>query len=256
MHKWMPIWVAVAVSTLALVVPARGALVADYQFNNTLESVVDNVPALQNLGSANMFMTDMVNGRAQTVLHFPMGGGVELMPTTGVIPSGIYTIVVQFRFDEVSGYRRIIDFKNASSDNGLYAYDGMLYFYDSAEGSAMVIDAAMYVDVALTRDQNGMVAGYVNGMPQFSFADSANDGVIDKNQTLRFFADDMQTSDEDSAGAVARLRLFDTALSAAEIAALYRPTTSPAPALSPWALALMAGLLTATGVAVLRRRPV
>jgi len=57
-----------------------------------------------------------------------------------------------------------------------------------------------------------------------------NVGVIDENNTLRFFVDD---GDEESAGAVARLRLFDTALSAAEVRALYHPTTSPAPALAP-----------------------
>src|SRR5512144_2844645 len=117
MYRWMQICVAVAASSMALVAPSRGALVADYPFDNSLQSAVGSPPDLQNIGGSNTFVTDVVNGRSRTELRFTAGDGVALTPTTGVISSSIYTIVVQFRFDAVSGYRRIIDFKNGTSDN-------------------------------------------------------------------------------------------------------------------------------------------
>jgi len=157
--------------------------------------------------------------------------------------------VALFRFDEISGYRRIVDFKDPPVDNGLYGLDGFLNFFDSAIGASAVIPAATYVQVVLTRDGSGQVVGYVNGAQQFAFPDSGNDGVVVGN-TLRFFKDD--GSSEESAGAVARIRLFDTALSAAEVAALDRP--KPAPALAPLGLVCVGVALLAVGLRRLRSR--
>lgn len=156
--------------------------------------------------------------------------------------------MVLFRFDEISGYRRIVDFKDPPVDNGLYNLDGFLNFFDSAIGASAVIPAATYVQVALTRDGSGQVVGYVNGAPQFAFLDSGNDGVI-VGDTLRFFKDD---GGEESVGAVARIRLFDTALSTAEVAALDRSHT--APALAPLGLVCVGGVLLAVGLRRLRSR--
>ena len=248
MHRALQGLVAVVASWIVLVPSAPAALVADYQFNNNLQSSVGSPPDLQNVGVGNAFVADTVGGQPRTVLQFPMGGGVLLTPTSGVISSGIYTIVALFRFDEISGYRRIVDFKDPPVDKGLYSLDGFLNFFDSAIGASAVIPAATYVQVALTRDGSDQVVGYVNGAQQFAFLDSGNDGIIVGN-TLRFFKDD---GSEESAGAVSRIRLFDTALSAAEVAALERP--NPAPALAPFGLVCVGGVLLAVGLRRLRNQ--
>ena len=54
--------------------------------------------------------------------------------------------------------------------------------------------------------------------PQFSFLDSQDQA---RGNVLSFFADDTQTSMEDSAGAVARIRLYDAPLSAAQVHSLH-----------------------------------
>lgn len=199
--------------------PAQATLKADYVFENTRASSIP-APALTDLGAGNSFVTDTVDSVSRIVLQFPEGNGLSLSPTLGVIPSGTYTIVILFRFATVSGFRRIVDFKNGTSDRGLYNESSNLVFFDVADGSHTPIGAGIYVQVALTRDAGGNVVGYVNGTPQITFTDGSNLAVIDGSTTLRFFQDDTEFPDEASAGAVARIRLFDTALSPLEVAAL------------------------------------
>lgn len=213
-------WIATAASATAT--PS-----ADYQFQNALASSVGTPPALTDLGpDANSFASGAVNGSSQAVLTFPADNGVQLAPTTGVIPNDTYTIAVLFRFATVTGgdgWRRIVDFKDGTSDRGLYVYRGALELYPDARGTTATIKAEGYVQVVLTRDSTGTVTGYVDGAKQFSFDDSLlNDAVIDANNTLRFFRDNESGGfpGEASAGAVARIRLYDEALTAEQVAAL------------------------------------
>ncbi|MBI3921550.1 MAG: Ig-like domain-containing protein, partial [Armatimonadetes bacterium] len=202
--------------------PPTAVLRADYRFQNTLASSVGTPPALAPLGTGNAFATETVDGASHTVLQFPLGNGLTLSPTTGVIPSGVYTLVVLFRFDQVSNYRRIADFKNGFSDTGFYNLSSNLNFYNVATGAGSPIQANTYVQAVLTREATGQVVGYVNGVQQFAFQDSSNLAVIDSNNTLRFFRDDVSTPGEHSSGAVARIRTFDGALTPSQVAALDR----------------------------------
>jgi hypothetical protein len=229
---------------------AHGGLTADYRLQGGLASSAGAPPALQNLGVGNAFVTESVDGQSRLVLAFPEGNGVALLPTTGVIPSAAYTIVILFRLDSVGGYRKLLDFKSGTSDNGLYVLDGDLVFYNQAFGSGGPIAAGAYVEVALTRDVTGEVAGYVDGTQAISFADSAGDGIIGASNALRFFQDDSETGFvEASAGAVARIRLFDTALSPSEIAGL-DPSGPVVAAVLPSSRAVQVGA-TATAFATI-----
>lgn len=205
---------------------AQPMLKADYQFQNTLTSSVSEAPALINLGN-NTFATATVDGTQRTVLNFAQNNGLALSPTAGLIPNDAYTVVILFAFRDVNGYRRILDFKNGTSDNGLYVFSGQLTFFPVVFGPGAPIAANAYVQVVLTRNAGGNVAGYVNGVQQFSFADSGGLAVIDANNTLRFFQDNTSggAGNEASAGSVARIRLYDGALSASAVAALDRLPT-------------------------------
>lgn len=206
------LWAAV----IAVGLPAAAAtLVADYQFQNTLSSSVGSPPAVVDLGpGTNAFVSDTVAGQTRTVLAFPEDNGLSLAPTTGVIPNDHYSVVILFRFDNVDGYRRILDFKDGQSDCGFYLLDGALDFYCDPTGTGSIAPDT-YVQVVLTRDSAGNVMGYIDGNPNLSFDDSSSgDAVIDSNNTLRVFRDnecDAGACGEDSAGAVARIRLYDDA---------------------------------------------
>lgn len=208
---------------------------ADYQFQMTLNSSVGSPPALQDIGVGNSYVTETVDGCSRLVRQFPLHNGLHLQPTAGVIPTNIYTIVMLFRLDQTNSYRRLIDFKAATVESGLYVRDGRLNFYGSTEAPSPSIPAGTYVQVVLTRDGTNVV-GYVNGAQQFSFVDAANNGVISGANDLRFFKDNGST--EESAGAVARIRLYAAAMPAGQVALLDRTDCASVPQfLTPFFLA-------------------
>ena len=166
-----------------------------------------------------------------------------------MIPNNVYTIVMLCKFDEANKSRRLIDFKNGTSDNGLYAgADNRLRFNASTVGANPLITAGSYVQVSLSRDANGLVTGYVNGIQQFQFTDTNNDAVIDSNNTLRFFQDNLSggNTGEASAGSVARLRLYGRPLGATEIAALDREPSTAQFNASTYTVSEGAGFATVT----------
>ncbi len=200
---------------------AAANLVADYRFNGSRSSSVGSPPALVDIGT-NSFASETVDAATCNVLTFASGNGLSLA-TNGVISSDTYSLVLLFRFETTSGFRKIADFKNGTVDAGLYNLSNNLRFYPVIGGSGGAIQDNTYVQVVLTRNgTTKQTTGYVNGTQEFQFDDTNDYGVIDAANTLRFLLDDEQTTSEESAGAVARIRLYDDVLSAGEVAALDR----------------------------------
>jgi subtilisin-like proprotein convertase family protein len=215
--SWSPLFSSVMFVLLGACAQEASAqtLTADYQFQNTRSSSVAGAPALTDLG-ANAFATETVNGVPRTVLVFAQNNGLSLSPTTGVMPNDRYTIVMLFRFQTVSGFRRLIDFRNAASDEGAYVENGHLKHGDRSD----TIRANTYVQIVYTR--NGTIAsqrGYVDGRQVLVGAPGGYDLAL-VGSTLRFFRDDNEFPNEASAGAVARIRIYDGELSASQVAAL------------------------------------
>jgi hypothetical protein len=198
--------------------PNSGSARADYRFENSLASSIAGAPILANLGN-NVFASATVDGMSRTVLSFAQNDGVQLTSASSVMPGGIYSVSMLFSLGNVSSYRRLLDFSNGTSDTGLYLFEGGLMFYPATNPSGVPITPNSYVQVVLTRDSARNVVGYVNGSQRFAFADTNNFALLNAANVLRFFRDD---GTEASAGSVARIRIYDFALSASEVAALDR----------------------------------
>jgi hypothetical protein len=225
-----------------------------FSFSSNASAGTQTVPGLTDLiapssSTGNSFANDIVDGASYTVLKFPNNNGLKLSPTTGVIPNNVYTVVMLCKFDEANKLRRLVDFKNGSSDNGLYASaDNRLRFNPSGTGTNNLVGAGSYVQVALSRESNGATTGYVNGIQQLQFTDTNNDAVIDSNNSLRFFQDNLSggNTGEASGGSIARLRLYGRALSATEIAALDREPSNVQFSASSYTVSEGAGFATIT----------
>ncbi|MCI0589255.1 MAG: LamG domain-containing protein [Planctomycetes bacterium] len=198
--------------------------VADYLFDgDTVSSTPGaSLMVLDTIGGEIGFGERTIDGFERTVCTFSEEVGLALSPVTAAFPQGAYTVVLLFRFETVSGYRKVLDFKGGTDDGGLYVQGGNLGFYPFAVGFGAPISPSQWIQVVLTRDEAGNVAGYVDGAPQFQFADSQAAAVVGPGDELRFFQDDSETTGEESAGSVARLRLYPFALSEAQVGGLDR----------------------------------
>jgi hypothetical protein len=242
---------------------AAADLKADYQFQNSLASSVSGAPDLVPVGtSSGSFETQTVGGQSRTVYRFNGSAGTAAglrAQTNGVISNSNYSIVFYAEFDALgSALAKLIDFKNLNSDAGLYNVANIPAFYDAntqvGSGLTPFPLTGDYGQLVLTRNSAGTVTVFLNGVSQFNFADTTGLAVIDDpnstNEYLNFFLDDSQNTIltsglniENASGSIARLRLYDGALTSNEVAAL---DTVPEPA--------SLGICGVLGVLMLRRR--
>ncbi len=210
---------------------ACGSARADYRFQGNLVSSVSTPPDLAYINAGHVFTNQLVDGAPRTTLRFPLGSGLRLDQFVSVVPSNNFTIVMLFKFDSVSGYRRILDFKNASVDAGLYAQSGALVFYPVTGTGGGFLTNDTWHQVVLTRDASGTVIVYSDGVQRFIFNDTSGYSLITAANLVRFFKDD---GGEDSGGSVARIRVIHCVLSEAQVTALDRAPSSQPIVLSDW----------------------
>jgi hypothetical protein len=182
---------------------------------------------LKGVGQAVGYTAESVDGIVEHVATFTQGAGFDILGVTNEeVEPGAYSIVVLFRMSQLGGFDRLLDFKSGTADSGVYMYNGSLRFWPHSSIGSKVIVNGEWAQVVVTRTAGGTQRGFVDGVQQWQFTDTAGDGVISNNR-LVFFRDNV-SGGEHSAGAVARIRLFDRALSQAEIDRLGQtPAGSP-----------------------------
>jgi hypothetical protein len=85
---------------------------------------------------------------------------------------------------------RDLDFKNRTSDQGLYSLHGSLNFFPTVGSAGTVFaNGQPPEDLLLTRDAAGIFAAYVNGALAFSFNDAASQAATfsGPNNIIYFF---------------------------------------------------------------------
>ena len=197
--------------SFAAISQSVGALIHEYALDGTLADSLGGPSLLANGGTLN-----------PTDYSFDPNQGLSL---SNALPNPAkYSILVDFSFSSLSGYRRIIDFKDRASDTGLYDLNTAVNFFTVTSGGAVFVPDAPVL-LVITRDAtSGMVVTYIDGVPQISFTDNTNLAVFDAgNAIIHFFIDDLAVPNEASAGSVSEIAIFDTALSALDVTTLGGP---------------------------------
>ena len=238
--KLSPAMAALAGTTIAgsfglgAALPAHAVLVANYQFQNTLSSTIASAPDLTPLAPGT-YSPATIGGNPVTVYNFGRQGGLSLN-STGLI-SDNYTIAILISLDDISGWRKIFDFKNLTNDDGLYIYNGELRFWPINNVGPAVNPATFFQTVLTRASSTNLISIYLGGAPVISFTDSSASGVISTDNLLNFSQDDsLFGAVESSSGSVAGIRIFNHVLTATEVADLdligttgSPPTAVPAP---------------------------
>lgn len=133
----------------------------------------------------------------QTVFSFDRGGGVAY-PNNPSFITGSYTINILYKVTDFVGWQRIIDFKQGTSDFGVYSQDDVLWINSAAPVNVggVFLDATKYYLVTIVRDgaalPNPLVNIYVNGTAVITnYNDAAGDLTpTTSTDPIRFFTDD------------------------------------------------------------------
>jgi hypothetical protein len=199
---------------------------------------------------------------------FLTGNGYSFGANQGLTLSNVfsrdrsYSLVLRSRFDDIGGWRKMVDFQDRSSDNGFYSYFGSADLDPyTLRYAADYVPGVMATSV-ITRDASDLFLRiYVDGLLRYTITDGghyANFGA--PGGIARFFQDDAVTAQsEATSGFVSYLATYDDVLSDEEVADIHRQlsaedaqgiVTTP----EPGSMALVATGALLAGMAR-RRRP-
>ncbi|NIJ53254.1 OmpA family protein [Dyadobacter arcticus] len=185
-----------------------------YDFNNGLNPIEIGGPALKPLGQPGQYIKEKIPGSDylnRTIYQFEKNSGLQFnnAEAKGFLNKS-FTIEIYFKLTELDSWKRVLDFKNRKSDYGSYIYDGKLNFYDYAIGEKAPVRANQYVHYVYSRDfETKNIKMYINGQSKLEFKDPGTEGMLDNDQVLNFFQDDLIANHESSAGSIVLVRLYD-----------------------------------------------
>lgn len=185
-----------------------------YDFNNGFLPIESGGPALKPLGQAGQIIKEQIPGSdylSRSIYVFEKNSGLQFnnAETKGFLNKS-FTVEIYFKLDELDSWKRVLDFKNRKSDYGTYIYNGKLNFYDFAVSEKAPVRAKQYVHYVYSRDhETKIIKMYINGLSKVEFKDPGTEGVLDADQVLNLFQDDLIAGNESSAGTVALVRIYD-----------------------------------------------
>jgi hypothetical protein len=188
-----------------------------YDFRGNLDEKNGLAPALNVVGTGQFTDESLpaLSCLERTVYNFNQNSGVQFdNGAAGSVIGGSYTIELYFKFITNNGFMRIIDFKNRTSDFGLYATNSLLQFYDELTIGTNAFAANQYVHLVITRDDaSDDVRLYINGSFVGTFNDSSGEAIPGAANLINFFQDDLVFGNEAQPGNIALLRIDNAAIS-------------------------------------------
>jgi len=175
---------------------------------------------------------------------------------TGTATAGNYALELIFNLTSISpasGFSKLIDFANRTSDNGLYVNNqGVAFVSDTATtGSPTLVPNGAFTHLLIQRDGGtNQVSVYVNTSSSLlTFNDSLSHAVFSgPNNIINLFKDDTITNTEAASGNLKLFNVYSAPLTQGQIDALFA-VPEPGPLMLSGVL-----VLTALGGACLRRR--
>jgi len=179
---------------------ANAGLLKSYDFNGDYNDTLGNGDELVASGGS------ILNG----LYNFTDNQGLQL--TSALTNTSNYAIEMRLSVnDNLTGWSKLIDFQEFSTDNGFYLRNNNFDFYVSGSnllGGPVILNE--FFDLAFVRSA-GIITTYFDGVALTAFNDSSNQAVS-SNNILNFFEDDTETDKRESfIGAVDYIRIHDDA---------------------------------------------
>lgn len=206
--------------TFALILAAsllQAQSVLRYEFLNSLTEKNGSGPEMTVLGNPGTYVLDTlneINNATKTVYRFETNSGFQFNnAAAGNFIGNTYTIELYFVFDNLSSWKRVVDWKNRKTDYGAYVYYGQLNFYPYVYSGEAPVEEDQYTYYVITRDgATGKVLIYTDAKVEIDFIDNNGDALVDADNVINFFHDDLIVPNEASSGAVALLNMYNYVL--------------------------------------------
>ena len=189
--------------------------------------------------------------------YYGSSGASTVSLSNALLSGSEYTVSLSFTGISRTDYtRKVLDFGGLTSDAGIYVNDGAIAFSNATSsthadvsGAAGVLAPFTSFNFTLTRSAaSNIVVGYVNGLEQFSFQDTAGQAVFSSALKSIYILTDNNDGYEITPGVLKGINVYNTALSPAD----FGGSISAVPEPESYALCL-AGLMT-LGYLMKRRR--
>jgi OmpA-OmpF porin, OOP family len=193
-----------------------------YLFENNLKANNAAFPDLVILGRQGSYTQEALpelDNMKKTAYQFDRNCGVQFdNAAANQFIKDSYTIEIYFRFDKLSSWKRVIDFKNRKTDWGCYIFNGKLNFYNLLVSEKAPVNENEYTHYVISRDgATNTVRIFADGVSKLEFNDTEKYTLLDEDQKLNFFFDDLKVTDEASAGAVVLIKLSNYVIPPAKI---------------------------------------
>lgn len=185
-----------------------------YLFENNLKANNSSFPDLIILGRQGSYTQEALpelENMKKSAYQFDRNCGVQFdNAAANTFIKDSYTIEIYFRFDKLNSWKRVIDFKNRKTDWGCYIFNGKLNFYNLLVSEKAPVHENEYTHYVISRDgATNTVKIFADGVSRLEFNDSEKHTLLDEDQKLNFFFDDLKVTDEASAGAVVMIKISD-----------------------------------------------
>ncbi|HQE11980.1 MAG TPA: T9SS type A sorting domain-containing protein [Flavipsychrobacter sp.] len=196
---------------LSFALVSLGQQTYSYKFNGNFNEGSGNGPALNKICTGQFVFETLPDYNInQNVYQFDNNCGFSFDDANGFLASGTYTIELYFKMSGLSSWKRVINFKNSTSDKGCYVFNGQMNFYNIATSAGAPFLAGEYTHYVITRNGNTKeVTMYGDGNHYISFVDNLDDALYDGNNKLIFFQDDNVVPNESSDGSIAMLKIHN-----------------------------------------------
>ncbi|MBC7485538.1 MAG: OmpA family protein [Cytophagaceae bacterium] len=185
-----------------------------YLFENNLKANNSSFPDLVILGRQGSYTQEALpelDNMKKTAYQFDRNCGVQFdNAAANQFIKDSYTIEIYFRFDKLNSWKRVVDFKNRKTDWGCYIFNGKLNFYNLLVSEKAPVNENEYTHYVISREgATNMVRIFADGVSKLEFNDVDKHTLLDEDQKLNLFFDDLKVTDEASAGAVVMIKISD-----------------------------------------------